>query len=120
MLELQQKKQTVQINNIFFDFDKAELKKESFPELNRLVELLNTNKHVKIIIEGHTDNSGTNERNIELSKQRAEAVKQYLIANNIAANRITVAFFGAMNPIAPNDSELNRAKNRRVNIVFQN
>jgi outer membrane protein OmpA-like peptidoglycan-associated protein len=120
ILELQQKKQTVQINNIFFDFDKSDLKKESFPELNRLVELLKTNKQVTIKIEGHTDNIGTIERNVELSKQRANAVKEYLIANNIAANRITVTFFGALHPIAPNDTESNRAKNRRVNIVFQN
>ena len=85
-----------------------------------MVEILKTNKQVTIKIEGHTDNSGTLERNVELSRQRANAVKQYLIANNIAANRIIVTFFGALNPIVPNDTESNRAKNRRVNIVFQN
>ncbi len=117
--ELAKDNVSIKINNLFFDFAKADLKKESFPELNRLIEFLNTNKTKKILIEGHTDNIGTDERNLQLSIERADAVRYYLIGNGIEADRLSVKGYGASKPEVPNDSEENRALNRRVIISFQ-
>lgn len=120
ILELQQQNHTIKINNLFFDFNKSELKKESFPELNRLANFLSGNKQIKIVIEGHTDNIGTASHNYELSIARATSVSNFLTVSGIAPDRIKIAGYGANKPIAPNDTEENRALNRRVNIIFQN
>jgi OmpA-OmpF porin, OOP family len=106
--------QLINLNNLFFDFGKSTLLKESYPELNRLVDLLNENSKMKIQLLGHTDNIGSNESNINLSKDRVESVKKYLIDKGIEAVRITEKGFGSSQPIAPNDTEENRQMNRRV------
>ena len=69
---------------------------------------------LKVVIEGHTDNIGTAEYNKKLSQRRAEAVKQYMVEKGIDANRITAEGFGFDRPIASNDTEEGRQKNRRV------
>ena len=102
------------LENIYFDFDKAELKPESFPELDKLIKFLLENPELKIEIGGHTDNIGTKEYNLQLSLARAEAVANYLIGKGIDRKRIEVLWFGDEQPIAPNDTEENRQKNRRV------
>jgi len=102
------------LENIYFDFDKAELKPESFPELDKLIKFLLENPELKIEIRGHTDNIGTKEYNLQLSLARAEAVANYLIGKGIDRKRIEVLWFGDEQPIAPNDTEENRQKNRRV------
>jgi outer membrane protein OmpA-like peptidoglycan-associated protein len=117
-VELAKENVSIKINNLFFDFAKAELKKESFPELNRLIAFLNANKAKKVLIEGHTDNIGTDERNLELSIERANAVRQYLISYGIESDRLSIKGYGASKPEVPNDSEENRALNRRVIISF--
>lgn len=73
----------------------------------------------KIVVEGHTDSSGSTERNRELSLQRANAVRDALIANGVAADRISVEGFGEERPIADNSTQAGRANNRRVEIVLQ-
>ena len=106
----------VRLNNIFFDFDKYELKQESFPELNRIIELLNKNKEMSISVEGHTDNIGTREYNITLSERRAKAVVDYLIKGGISKDRLQTKGWGKSKPIVSNDDEIDgRELNRRVN-----
>ncbi len=103
------------MNNIFFDFDKYDLKEESFPELNRTVELLEKNPGIKVLIAGHTDNVGTDEYNQILSEKRAKSVVDYLVEKGIDASRLESKGFGKTMPVASNDDEEEgRALNRRV------
>ncbi|MBI5220167.1 MAG: OmpA family protein [Bacteroidia bacterium] len=108
----------VTLNNIFFEYAKAVLKPESFPELNRVVEFLEQNPKVAIEIGGHTDNSGSDATNDRLSKNRAQAVADYLILNGIGSDRIAAVGYGKHRPIAFNDDEEGRAKNRRVEFTI--
>jgi OOP family OmpA-OmpF porin len=100
-------------NNLDFEFNKAIIKPASFDSLNELSEVLNK-VNWNLILSGHTDNVGNEDFNLKLSTKRAEAVKNYLINKGIAAERITAKGFGESMPIAPNDTEENRAINRRV------
>jgi outer membrane protein OmpA-like peptidoglycan-associated protein len=102
------------IRNIFFDTNKSILKSESFPELRKLVDVLNKDQQVKVEIRGHTDNRGGDDHNLKLSNDRAGAVREYLVQNGIAASRVTARGFGAGSPIASNESDDGRAQNRRV------
>lgn len=100
-------------NNLDFEFNKAIIKPASFASLDELSEVLNK-VNWNLILSGHTDNVGSEDFNLKLSTKRAEAVKNYLINKGIAAERITAKGFGESMPIAPNDTEENRALNRRV------
>lgn len=102
------------LNNIFFEFDSASLNKDSYFELNRLLEMLNKNPSMKIEISAHTDDKGSDEYNDILSQARAESVVKYLSSKGIAANRMVAKGYGKKMPAVPNDSDENRAKNRRV------
>ncbi len=108
----------VTMKNIFFDFSKFELKPESYPELNRLVKLLRDEKNLKIRIEGHTDIVGSDSYNLELSRKRANAVKTYLVRKGISRKRLIAKGYGSRKPVADNDTEEGKAKNRRVEIIF--
>ncbi|MFQ5651223.1 MAG: OmpA family protein [bacterium] len=105
---------TVRINNVFFDFDKYELKSESHPELNRLARILKNNPEMKVEILGHTDHVGTEAYNLWLSEQRAHAVVDYLISVGCEASKLTAIGYGKSKPIASNETEEGRQKNRRV------
>lgn len=105
---------TIVLNNIFFDFDKATLKAESFPELNRIVSLMNERAAMQIEIAGHADATGPEAYNLKLSERRANAVVQYLRGKGVSANRITTVFHGEKKPVAPNTTTDGRRKNRRV------
>ena len=107
---------TVVLKNIFFDFNKYELKAESQTELDKLVQLLKENPSVKIQIEGHTDNIGKAADNLKLSEARAKAVINYLGSKGIAAARLTSKGFGATKPLADNKTEEGRAQNRRTEL----
>ena len=102
------------LNNIFFDTDAYSLKDESEVELNTLVNFMRNNAMLKVEIEGHTDNVGTETHNTMLSTNRAKAVYDFLVDNGIDANRMTYKGFGASQPIATNDTEKGRATNRRT------
>jgi len=106
------------LNNIFFDFNSAELKEESKPELDRLVNFLKKYPKLRITLAGHTDIVGTEEYNQKLSERRAKAVADYLIKKGINPSRINVVGYGSKKPIAPNDTEEGRAKNRRVEVIL--
>src|SRR5690606_5940633 len=95
---------TVRLKNIYFDTDKTTLKKESFVELNKVVDLLKQNPSVEIEIAGHTDSQGTDEYNANLSQGRSEAVVNYLISQGIDGYRLTSHGYGESKPIDTNDS----------------
>lgn len=107
-------KKSVVINNIFFDFDKWDVKEESYPELDRLIQLMNNEKELRIEIGGHTDDKGSSSYNNTLSKNRAESVKNYLLAHGIETKRLLTKGYGKSKPLTTKDNELERAKNRRV------
>ena len=101
-------------DNVQFMTGKSDLTEASKLQLQDLVKIMKGYAKVEIRIEGHTDNQGDVVKNKKLSEDRAASVKKFLVANGIAATRITTAGFGAEKPIAPNDAEEGRAKNRRI------
>ena len=107
------------LNNIFFETAKAELKSESFIELDKAVELLKKNPNMKIEIGGHTDNVGTGDANVKLSHDRAAAVVNYIIQHGIETNRLAVKGYGEAQPIATNETEEGRSLNRRVEFLIK-
>lgn len=109
---------TIRLNNIFFAFGAAELKEESFNELNRLIELLNDNPNMKVELGGHTDNVGNDASNKELSKKRAEACKAYLESKGIETSRLNAKGYGEEKPVATNETDEGKAKNRRVEFTI--
>ncbi|NTW33926.1 MAG: OmpA family protein, partial [Bacteroidetes bacterium] len=102
------------LNNIFFDFDKATLRSESTAELDLLTKLLTEMPTLKIEISGHTDNIGSAAYNKTLSEDRAKSVVDYLVKKGIAASRLSYNGYGFGQPIASNDTEEGRQKNRRT------
>lgn len=104
----------IRLNNLFFDFNKAELLPESTAELDRLVALMQDTPGLRIRIEAHTDSVGTDAANVALSSARAKAVSAYLAAAKIPAARVESRGFGESSPAAGNDTEEGRALNRRV------
>lgn len=106
--------ESITLNTILFDHGKAEIKKESKPELDKLLAFLMTNPTAEIELSGHTSSEGERSYNRSLSYKRVKACKDYIVANGIAEDRIIAIGFGPDRPVAPNDTELNRAKNRRV------
>ena len=102
------------LNNIFFDFGKSSLRIESEIELNRVIELLKTNTDIVIEISGHTDNIGSLTANNLLSEARAKSVVDFIISHGINKERIQYKGYGYMQPIADNENEEGRQKNRRT------
>lgn len=109
---------TIRLNNIFFDFDKFTLRSESYPELNRVAEFLEEQPSIKVEIAGHTDNIGTEEYNMSLSKKRAESVTNYLIKKGISRDRINATPFGESRPRDTNETKEGRQNNRRVEFTI--
>lgn len=106
--------QQIVLNNIFYDVDSYELKGESKIELDKLAEMLKSQPGMKIEIGGHTDNTGNPNTNKTLSENRAKSVRDYLVSKGIDVNRLTYKGYGATKPIAPNDTDQGRKKNRRT------
>ena len=107
---------TIILKNIFFDSKMFDIKTESTPELDKLVQLLKDNPTLKIQISGHTDNIGKPEDNLKLSDDRAQAVVTYLTAKGINILRLSYKGYGATQPIDSNASEEGRSKNRRTEV----
>ena len=105
---------SVVLKNVFFDTDMFDLKPQSKVELDKLVKFLEENPSLKIELGGHTDNQGSKEHNIILSKNRAESVKKYLVSQGIDAARLTVKGYADTVPVDSNDTEKGRANNRRM------
>jgi outer membrane protein OmpA-like peptidoglycan-associated protein/Tol biopolymer transport system component len=102
------------LKNIFFETAKFDLKKESKVELNKLVAFLSKNENLVIEIGGHTDNAGSAQSNLTLSKNRANSVKEYLVKNGIDGSRLQTKGYGATESIADNSTAEGKAKNRRT------
>lgn len=100
--------------SVLFDVNSDNIKASSFGALDKLAEILRRDAELKLEIEGHTDNTGSVRLNQVLSGRRALAIKAYLVKQGINAERLTSAGFGSERPIASNDTEAGRAKNRRV------
>ncbi|HET9746430.1 MAG TPA: OmpA family protein [Chitinophagaceae bacterium] len=110
--------QVVRLNNVFFDFDKWDLRPESFVELDRVVKLLQDNPAIEIEMSAHTDSYGSDEYNFKLSDNRARSVMEYILSKGIAANRIISHGYGETVPVATNDTPENRQLNRRVEFTI--
>lgn len=106
-------------NSVNFDLNKATLTDKAKANLDKLVTVFKQEPDTYISIFGYTDNTGREEYNLSLSKQRAASVKQYLVQKGIAANRIATDGLGIADPIASNDTEAGRAKNRRVEFAIR-
>ncbi|UXP31127.1 OmpA family protein [Reichenbachiella agarivorans] len=109
---------TFTLQNIYFEFEKATLLRSSLLELKRLNTYLEKYPRVKIQVEGHTDNVGSQGFNDQLSTDRAKAVVDYLVANGISKFRLEYKGYGSHRPIVPNDTPQNRALNRRVEFLI--
>ncbi len=108
----------IALYGILFDHDSATIKPESKETLDQISTLLSDNPKMEIVIVGHTDNQGTLEYNLDLSKRRAEAVKAALVQDySIDANRLSSWGVGYLSPIATNRNDAGRSKNRRVELV---
>jgi outer membrane protein OmpA-like peptidoglycan-associated protein len=106
--------------NIFFATGSAKLLAKSYASLNNVVKILTDNPTYKVDVEGHTDITGTAEKNQVLSENRAASVKAYLVSKGVDESRISSAGFGIDKPIADNKTAAGRAKNRRVEMKLRN
>jgi outer membrane protein OmpA-like peptidoglycan-associated protein len=109
----------VSLADILFDFDKATLKRDVEFNLVKVATILNQFPEMKVRVEGHTDNIGKEEYNLDLSQRRAQAVHDFLVSQEVAAARMTVEGYGMSRPVADNSAEEGRARNRRVDLVIQ-
>jgi len=97
-----------------FEFGKSDLSPESYPILVNAVQVLISNPDMKVEIQGHTDNIGSDSFNKKLSEQRAETVKRFLVAKGVAASRLSTVGFGSSNPVSDNKTAEGRSLNRRI------
>lgn len=109
---------TYTLKNVYFDTGKSTIKAESNTALNQLAEVMLSKKKLKIEIGGHTDNVGSVESNQKLSQDRAEAVKTYLVKKGVDATRVVSKGYGSSKPIASNDTDEGKQKNRRTEVVI--
>ena len=104
--------------SVLFDTSKATIKAESTAKLDEIVNVMNEYSNANFKLEGHTDSTGNAAKNLQLSKDRAAAVKDYLIAKGISADRLSSEGYGITKPIASNKTVEGRAQNRRVEIIL--
>ncbi len=105
-------------SGLLFDVDKAELKSNSRQELGKLAKVLNKYDDTEILLEGHTDATGSDEHNLQLSRQRAQSVSYHLAGQKVKTSRITIMGYGESQPIGSNDTIDGRQLNRRVEIAI--
>ncbi len=105
-------------SGLLFDVNKATLKGASQTQLAELATILNKYEDTNILLEGHTDATGSDEYNLELSQKRSQAVANYLAINNVNATRFTTMGYGEMQPIESNDTSYGREMNRRVEVAI--
>ena len=114
------KKCKVPVYGVNFDFDKATLRPDAEPVLKQVLALFKDEPSLKVEIGGHTDNVGQPAYNQKLSERRAAAVKAWLVSHGVASSRLSSRGYGDSQPLVPNNSDPNRAKNRRVELKKPN
>jgi len=114
----QQAFQEFQNQDIYFDFDKYDLRTDARTTLDRKASFLNQNSSVRVQVEGHCDERGTNEYNLALGERRANAAKQYLTTAGISAGRLSTISYGEERPLDPGHNEAAWARNRRAHFVI--
>lgn len=108
-------------SGLMFDINSSEIKDSYKKDLVSATEVFNKYPETNIVIEGHTDDTGSDDYNMTLSEKRAKAVQAFLVTKGVAQNRLTTKWYGETQPKYPNDSEANRQKNRRVELaIFAN
>ena len=107
---------SIVLPNIFFDTGKWELKETSEVELKFLLKFLRQNPNISIEVQGHTDDVGNEKDNLTLSQRRAEAVRDFLLEQGVASERLTAKGYGENQPVAGNITDEDRAQNRRTEI----
>ena len=125
IIELMAKNESIEgkticaVDAINFDFSKSTIKSESYEYLDKLAAtLIRSNRRVEV--KGHTDNVGSGEFNMNLSRERAEAVVDYLVSKGVDRNKLTYSYYGMSRPLSDNDTEEGRAMNRRVEFTILN
>ena len=108
--------QVIRLKKLIFEQGKSSITSESYGELNKLVNLMNENSLMQIQLEGHTDYRGSKKLNMELSQQRVDAVKSYLVGKGINAKRIKIKAFGGTQPLIKESSIEASEVNRRVEV----
>jgi outer membrane protein OmpA-like peptidoglycan-associated protein len=107
------------LEDVLFDYDKANLKPRAWDILQVVANHLHQNSRYNAYVEGHTDSRGAAAYNLRLGQRRAESVRQGLMSLNVAGSRISTKSYGESRPIASNRNEAGRQKNRRVEIILQ-
>jgi outer membrane protein OmpA-like peptidoglycan-associated protein len=108
-------------SGLLFDIDKSDLRPEAKTNLENLAKILNKYPDTNILVEGDTDNTGSEDYNLKLSERRAQSVANYLMGRGVAGSRISNVGMGESNPIASNDTDYDRQQNRRVEVaIFAN
>ncbi|WP_353683840.1 peptidoglycan-associated lipoprotein Pal [Thermodesulfovibrio sp. 3907-1M] len=112
------KKLQEEIKDIHFDFDRYDIRQEDIPTLKKVASLLQKYSNLRVIIEGHCDERGTNEYNFALGQKRANAVKQYLITLGVLPSKMEIISYGEEKPLCTEHNESCWQKNRRAHFVF--
>ena len=113
---LYEEKETFTLENLLFEYNSAHIYEESYPILDKLVDFLLNEDDGKFEIAGHTDAVGTDEDNMILSQNRANMVRDYLIAHGVRPEKVVAKGYGESKPVADNETEEGRAKNRRTEV----
>lgn len=109
---------TLRLNNLFFDTGSDKIREESFAELDKVVTMMNENKKMKIQVLGHTDNTGNSTSNLDLSRDRANSVVEYLKTKSIENERLSAKGLGSTKPLASNKTDQGKQQNRRVEVII--
>jgi len=113
-------RERIVLRGVNFDFDKSDIRPDAAVILDEAINILSRNADLSVRVEGHTDWTGIEVYNQGLSERRAESVRRYLVANGVAAERLSTAGFGETQPIATNETREGRALNRRVELKVLN
>jgi outer membrane protein OmpA-like peptidoglycan-associated protein len=107
------------LNEVLFETDRYQLKPAIYPKLDSVAAFMDSKQTLEIIISGHTDNTGTEKHNLQLSENRAKAVAEYLQGKGIDSHRIRHNGYGSTMPVMNNDTAVGRLKNRRVEMLIR-
>jgi len=118
-VEVKEEPEEIVLEDVFFDFDKYEIKDEYKKVLEKNAEILLAHPEIKLLVEGHCDERGTNEYNLALGEKRAKAVIDFYIAYGISPDRLSMISYGEERPFDPGHNEEAWAKNRRAHMVIQ-